>query len=160
MKVLSEHRYKQARAFLMECARPLETALFAYHFEDAAAGGVLTALAEAPHLPEHHSRELAARIREAIPEVIVRDPDLWDTYCIKPLGLAPRPDTLGAELIQEEIENHLDYVIENQSPEGCWAPAWSWGENYSKVWPQARREWQGILTFETLISLEAYGRIA
>mgnify|MGYP006279609473 CR=1 FL=1 len=118
------------------------------------------ALAEAPHLPEKYTRKLTARIREAIPEVVVRDPELWDTYCIKPLGIAPRPDALGADLISKDIENHLDYVIEHQSSEGCWDPSWSWGENYPQVWPQARREWRGILTLETLISLEAYGRIA
>lgn len=118
------------------------------------------ALAEAPHLPEAYTRKLAARIREVIPEVVVRDPDLWDTYCIKPLTVAPRPDALGADLIREEIEDHLDYVIEHQSPEGCWDPPWSWGEFYPQAWPKARREWRGILTLETLISLEAYGRIA
>jgi len=118
------------------------------------------ALAEAPHLPEMYSRELSARIRKAIPEVVVRDPELWDTYCIKPLDAAPRPDGLGADLIKEDVETHLDYVIDNQSPEGCWEPTWSWGENYPHTWPQARREWQGILTYETLVSLEAYRRIA
>lgn len=117
------------------------------------------ALAEAENFPEGMARRLKTRIREEIPEVVVRDPERWDTYCIKPLGIAPRPDALGADLLEEELQAHLDYKITHQTPEGSWDPTWTWGENFPDTWVQARREWQGILTLETLTQLKAFGRL-
>lgn len=116
-------------------------------------------LAEAENLPGDDARRLRKRILDAIPKVVVRDPEMWDIYCIKPLGVAPAPDAIGADLLEDAIQQHLDYLIEHQSPEGCWEPTWTWGENYPDIWPQARREWQGILTLETLMQLQAFDRL-
>lgn len=117
------------------------------------------ALAEVETLPAHYARRLQNRIREAIPEVVVRDPEQWDTYCIKPLGIAPGPNSIGVDLLKDELQTHLDYKVARQAPEGTWDPTWSWGENYPDAWAQARREWQGILTLETLTQLKAFGRL-
>jgi hypothetical protein len=117
------------------------------------------ALAEAENLPEGMAKRLKACIREAIPEVVVRDPERWDTYCIKPLGIAPRPDALGADLLEEQLQVHLDYKIAHQSLQGTWDPTWSWGENFPDAWAQARREWQGIMTLESLSQLKAFNRL-
>ncbi|MFO7942906.1 MAG: hypothetical protein R6U51_01150 [Anaerolineales bacterium] len=117
------------------------------------------ALAEAENLPEGMAKRLKARIREAIPEAVVRDPERWDTYCIKPLGIAPRPDALGADLLEKELQVHLDYKIAHQTPQGTWDPTWSWGESFPDTWTQARREWQGILILESLSQLKAFNRL-
>lgn len=116
-------------------------------------------LAQAENLPRRYAKRLKTRIREAIPDVVVRDPEQWDTYCIKPLGITPNPDSLGADLLKEELQIHLDYKITHQTPEGTWDPTWTWGEDYPDVWVEAKREWQGIITLETLTQLEAFGRI-
>lgn len=119
-----------------------------------------TSLAEAQNLPRPYATRLETRIREAIPQVVVRDPARWDTYCITPLRAVPSPHALGADLIPEALQRHLDYQIAAQTPAGTWDPTWSWGEAYPAAWAQARREWQGHLTLETLTQLEAFGRIA
>ena len=116
-------------------------------------------LAETENLPDDYAVRLRSRIKEAIPDVVVGDQALWDTYCIKPLGVVPAPDALGAELIMNEIEDHLDYKVEHQAPGGYWGPTWTWGENYPDVWPQVRQEWRGILTLDTLKQLRAFGRL-
>jgi hypothetical protein len=85
-------------------------------------------LAETENLPQHYRTRLNARIRQAIPAVVVRDPVKWSTYCITPLRICRSSDTLGADLIQGELQLHLDYQLEHQMPEGNWEPSWSWGE--------------------------------
>ena len=61
-------------------------------------------------------------------------------------------------LIEDELQMHLDYQIAEQTPEGTWDPAWSWGGTYPEVWAQAKLEWRGFLTLETLTQLDAFGR--
>ncbi len=54
---------------------------------------------------------------------------------------------------------HLDYQIMHQTPEGPWDPDWSWGGSYPESWKQAKQEWRGQRTLETLTALRAFGRI-
>ena len=115
-------------------------------------------LAEAKNLPPHYRARLVTRIRETIPTAIIRNPAKWDTYCITPLKIVPSPKSLGADLIQDELQMHLDYQIEHQTSEGTWDPTWSWGDFYPDVWKQARAEWRGYLTLQTLTTLKAFGR--
>jgi hypothetical protein len=116
-------------------------------------------LAETHNLPQPYATRLTARIREAIPAVVVRDSARWDSYCITPLRIVPSPQSFGADLIQDELQRHLDYQVTQQTPEGTWEPVWSWGETYPEVWAQAKLEWRGHLTLETLTQLNAFGRI-
>lgn len=116
-------------------------------------------LAETDALPQHYAARLKARIREAIPAVVVRDPAKWSSYCITPLRIVPSPQSFGAELIHDELQRHLDYQILQQTPEGTWEPVWSWEGAYPEVWAQAQLEWRGRLTLETLTQLNAFGRI-
>jgi hypothetical protein len=116
-------------------------------------------LAQAEGLQEAHRNRLLARIRSVVPDVVSRDPGEWGSYCISPLKIAPTPQSPVADLIWDDLQAHLDYQIAHQSPEGSWDPVWDWGEAYPEAWEQARVEWQGYLTLETLTSLRAYGRI-
>jgi len=92
-------------------------------------------------------------------QIVTRDPEQWESYCAKPLWLAPCPDALLAGVLGEEIQINLDYEIAHQGEDGAWSPFWTWGDAYPDVWPQAEREWKGILTVNTLKSLSAFGRL-
>jgi hypothetical protein len=116
-------------------------------------------LAEAKNLPQQYAKRLEARIRKAVPAVVVRDPAKWDSYCITPLRIVPSPQSFGAGLIPDELQRHLDYQIAHQTPEGAWKPTWSWGNSYPEVWAQVELEWCGHLTLEALAQLRAFGRI-
>ena len=115
-------------------------------------------LAETPELPEPFRVRLAARLRDAIPTVIERDPAKWNTYCITPLKAAPHPGSISADLLRPEIEAHLEFFIAAQSPEGTWDPTWPYV--YPSDWCEAHTEWRGILTLEALTTLRSYGRLA
>ena len=116
-------------------------------------------LAETEELPAHYRERLEKILRKAIPEVIARDIDKWEQYSITPLKVVPTPDALGADLIQEALQKHLDWVVAHQTPEGTWEPTWSWGEFNQNYWQQAKCDWTGYLTLNTLRSLQSFGRI-
>lgn len=116
-------------------------------------------LAQAPGLPGALRERLLGRIRSVVPAVVSRDPAVWDSYCIAPLKVAPTPGSPVADLIEDEIQAHLDFVIKRQTAEGAWDPVWTWGDAYPEDWAQARQEWQGELTLGALTSLWAYGRL-
>jgi hypothetical protein len=65
---------------------------------------------------------------------------------------------LAGEFVSE-LQRNLDFEIANQDPDGSWGPSWSWKDRFPEAWAIAEREWRGVLTLETLISLRAYSRI-
>jgi len=118
-------------------------------------------LAESGTLPAPLYERLAPRLRAAAERAVTRDPEQWAVYSIPPLKLAPRPDSLVADLFPEALQANLDWLIERQSADGGWDPTWSWGELYPEVWERvARPEWRGHLTLNALLSLRAFGRMA
>ena len=42
---------------------------------------------------------------------------------------------------------------------GAWSPSWTWFGQHDDTWPQAEREWKGVLTIKTLLQLRSFGRI-
>lgn len=117
------------------------------------------ALAETRGLPRGWARRLESRIREVIPKALVGDPQRWGSYCLTPLRAIRTPETIGADLVADLVQKHLDYQIDHQSPEGTWDPVWSWQGSYPADWALARLEWRGHLTLESLTQMEAFGRI-
>ena len=116
-------------------------------------------LAEAENLPPHDRERLIPKLRTVTMAVVSQNPDEWGTYCAPPLKIAPTPQSIVADLLEPALQTHLDYQIVHQSLEGTWEPVWTWGDIYPKAWAQARNEWRGHLTLETLTSLRAFGRI-
>ena len=116
-------------------------------------------LAKAENLPQYYAARLKTRIQKAIPATVVRDPTKWRSYCVTPLRIVPSPKSIGADLIQDELQMNLDYQIAHQTPEGTWDPTWCWGDSYPEVWEQAKLEWRGHLTLEAVTQLRAFGRI-
>lgn len=116
-------------------------------------------LTEAENLLPHFKDRLLPKLRTATRSVVSQDPEEWGTYCAPPLKIAPAPQSLVADLLEPALERHLDYQIENQSLEGTWEPVWTWGDAFPAAWQQARQEWRGHLTLETLTSLRAFGRL-
>jgi hypothetical protein len=116
-------------------------------------------LAEAERLPGDLRQALVKHVQSSLPSVVVRDPQRWSGYCLAPLKVIRSPHTLGADLIADAVQTHLDYTIDHQTDEGTWEPNWTWGENYPQVWPQAKLEWRGEIALATLTTLRAFGRI-
>ena len=116
-------------------------------------------LAQEPALPGRYRRRLLDRLRPAVADAVSRDPAEWADYSLRPLKIVYAPDSPVAGLIADVIQAELDYQIEHQTAAGTWDPVWSWGPAYPEAWQQARHEWRGQVTLETLTTLRAFGRI-
>ena len=116
-------------------------------------------LAETEALPEAFKRRLVPRLRAVAPAVVSRDPQEWGSYCAAPLKVVPSPQSVVADILWDDLQVNLDCEIDRQTPEGTWEPNWTWGDLYPEAWEQARHEWRGHLTLETLTTLQAFGRI-
>ena len=73
--------------------------------------------------------------------------------------MAPTPLSPLADLLADDLQVHLDYLIDQQTLDGTWEPTWNWGESYPADWAQAKEEWRGILTLDMLIALHAFDRL-
>ncbi len=116
-------------------------------------------LAETKELRRPFKDRLVRRIRHSVPQVINRDPEQWRTYTLTPLRAAPTPTSVAADLIRDEVQAYLDFLIDQQRPEGNWEPNWSWGPFFPEEQAKAMQEWRGVLTLEALRALKAYGRL-
>lgn len=116
-------------------------------------------LAEEQALPERYRQRLLYRLRAVVPRAVSRDPAEWHTYSLHPLKVIHSPASPVADLVPDAIQVDLDYQIRRQTPEGTWDPVWTWGDAYPDAWEQARREWRGHLTLETLTILRNFGRV-
>jgi hypothetical protein len=116
-------------------------------------------LAEEEALPEGYRQRLLRRLRAAVPRAVSRDPAEWHTYSLHPLKVIHSPASPVSDLLPAAIEADLDYQITRQTPEGTWDPVWTWGDAYPEAWQQARHEWRGHLTLETLTILCNFGRV-
>ena len=116
-------------------------------------------LAETEALPEAFKRRLVPRLCAVAPAVVSRDPQEWGSYCAAPLKVVSSPQSVIADILWDDLQVNLDYEIDRQTPEGTWDPNWTWGDLYPEAWEQARHEWRGHLTLETLTTLHAFGRI-
>jgi hypothetical protein len=140
------------------------TAAEAHAFQGERLGGdgivYLLQLAAAEGLPEKEREMIVDRVMEAAAKEVTRDPAAWDSYCVHPLKLAPRPDSMLAEMLWEDVQVNLDYLIETQTETGSWEPNWNWSGSYPDVWPLAKKEWGGHIALENLLILQAYDRLA
>ena len=116
-------------------------------------------LAETDELPQRHKPRLLPRLRDLTERIVSRKPDEWGGYCATPLKIAPSPESAVADALRDDLQRNLDYKIEHQTAEGTWEPTWTWGPVYPEAWEEAKREWRGHLTLETLTSLRAFGRM-
>jgi hypothetical protein len=120
----------------------------------------LVHLLDAPHV----SPALRGRLRTLVTPVaeasVGRGPADWEGYGLRPLALAPRPDSALAGVLSEPVQAQLDHLIATQGDEGAWWPAWSWGDEAdATAWASSREAWAGVLTLDALRQLEAYGRL-
>jgi hypothetical protein len=116
-------------------------------------------LVETEALPQSYRDRLAPRLLRLSRKFVSRDPQAWGGYVATPLKVAPTPDALVVDVLQDGLEEYLDYLIDHQTPEGTWEPTWTWGDLYPDVWEQVKREWCGELTLRNLTAFQAFGRI-
>ncbi len=111
-------------------------------------------------LPAEARSTLQPLVKKWAMQLVETNPAQWAGYGLRPLAVAPTPDDFLADYFAEAIEQELTYLVNTQQADGAWHPAWSWGEAYPDVWPQAAAAWKGVITLNNLLTLRAYGRLA
>lgn len=108
--------------------------------------------------------DLHAALQNTIPtwieKGVERDPAQWKGYRLRPLEVAPDASSPWRALLTNDVEANLNYLIETQTPEGCWDPHWNWGDTFPEAWPVAKLKWQAVLTLANLRTLRSYGRLS
>ncbi|MEA3337398.1 MAG: hypothetical protein U9R25_15980 [Chloroflexota bacterium] len=116
-------------------------------------------LVETKNLPEDIKIRLVDLLFPMIDEKVARTPEQWAGYCMRPLDVALSPNSPFLDVLADSLPRNLDYLIQSQGNDGAWSPTWSWGPNYPDVWPQAEREWKGVLTQRSLRELKLFDRL-
>ena len=117
-------------------------------------------LLETNGLPMEHYESILDKLRRALPHSVETDPAQWTGYRLQPLQVVYFPGSpLAGVFDPDVIDANLDFLIDQQQPDGSWAPNWSWDFIDAAAWAAAEREWRGILTLRKLRTLRAYGRI-
>ncbi|MFN2189002.1 MAG: hypothetical protein ACK2T3_09570, partial [Candidatus Promineifilaceae bacterium] len=96
----------------------------------------------------------------AIPHTIAFDMADWESYGLRPIAVAPRPDSILHPFIDSStLESNLDFEIQEQLPDGSWPITWSWAFIDAAEWSKAEKEWKSFHTLNKLILFKAYGRL-
>lgn len=109
--------------------------------------------------PESVLREIKPALDEMVNNCVTTDPGKWNGYCLTPIQVAESPNSIYYGQMSESVMLYLGHMLSNQQEDGAWSPPWSWGQ-FEDVWPQAEREWKGVLTLEALRRLKAYGIVS
>jgi hypothetical protein len=118
-------------------------------------------LAAARRLPSDLRDQVQEKLRRAALATIEPDPQRWTSYGLPPLEVVASPDSFLAGSIDPQlIEANLDFVVEQQLPDGSWPVPWTWAFVDEAAWAQAERDWKGRMIVNKLGVLQAFGRIA
>ncbi len=115
-------------------------------------------LAESANVPEQYRQRVRPVVVQRAQEIVAREPEQWREYNPQPLWFVSGPRSLLAEPLADILSANLDFLAENQTAEGCWAPNWNWGDFYADTWPQAQQDASSRLTLQALRQLDAFGR--
>jgi len=113
-------------------------------------------LAESPGVPREAQSVIAEHLLGLVGGAVETDPTAWDTYGVKPLTAAPRPDSLLSPALAKPIAQQLEYELGRQDESGAWQPHWDWGESYPDVWVSVRPVVAADNTLRTLRALSAW----
>lgn len=112
----------------------------------------------AERLPEGEQDRFYRLLDPLVISAVCRDRDKWTEYNLKPVQVAPAPGSYYHDMLEEEIEQNLDFMMNNIGNDGSWGPSWQWGR-FDSDWLKAKSEWMGIITLDNLRILREYGRI-
>ncbi|WP_099156825.1 hypothetical protein [Virgibacillus ndiopensis] len=87
------------------------------------------------------------------------DKSKWSEYGITPLQVCSKPESPFYKLVEDGIDDNLDFVINNFTEEGSWKPNWSWFGQYDEEWKLAELDWKGYITLKNLLLLKSFDRI-
>ncbi|AEI39339.1 hypothetical protein KCX80_03555 [Paenibacillus mucilaginosus] len=118
---------------------------------------LLCYLRMAERVPLAVQARMSGKLGEMVERCTVKEPQGWEGYGLQPVGAAPTPQSPYYERFADVLPANLDWLLDRQTEEGAWEPAWSWGRDEDE-WAAAREEWKSVITLNNLRILRAYGR--
>jgi hypothetical protein len=113
----------------------------------------------AKELPDNKRLMVLEKLKKRVPAVIEFDPEKWTGYAARPLSFIHSPsDCLSGIVDNSYLAKNLDYLIKEQTADGCWAPRWNWCR-FDEEWKIAEQEWKGHITLENLRILNSFDRM-
>ncbi|MWC29194.1 hypothetical protein [Paenibacillus sp. MMS18-CY102] len=109
-------------------------------------------------LPLSLKERLSEKIAIMVQKCVTIQPDLWQNYCLQPIQVVQSPNSPYYKMFKEALTANLDYLVAKQTEDGCWNPAWAWGQ-FEDAWQHAKVEWQGWLTLDYLNILRQHDYI-
>lgn len=85
------------------------------------------------------------------------DPAEWAKYQPQPVWFVRHPEDLLADVFGDTLFQNLDFLISQQQSDGSWPVTWEW-DRFPETWPEAKKEWTGVLTAKNLKLLQDFGR--
>lgn len=110
---------------------------------------------------EMKDERLKLKIEEAINQLVIYDETIWEEYVPKPLDFVNHPNYDLFGINPKKRNDQLDFLVSKLETETVIKPYWDPAGQmfYQGEMEPAYLEWQGVLTLETLIILDHYGRI-
>lgn len=105
---------------------------------------------------------LRVRFRELVNQTIVRDPEKWQYYGVRPSNYIAGPDSPWLAGNEDIVRAELDYLVDTRPEGGVWGVPWSWFENserYAREWAISENWWRAIKGIEKIYFLQAFGRL-
>jgi hypothetical protein len=118
----------------------------------------LVDLATTAQLPREDRAGIVARVGALIERSIERDRARWGEYAVRPLDVVTSRESPFYERIAGLVDAHLDALVAGQQADGSWEPHWPMSPFYETC-PEARVEWRGVCTLESLLLLRSFDRL-
>ncbi|CAH0122215.1 hypothetical protein PAE9249_04762 [Paenibacillus sp. CECT 9249] len=112
----------------------------------------------AERLDEGERAAIEAKMRLFLDNCVPTDPKQREGYGAEPLQVADSPKSRYYGKYADIIPGELDALIAGQGEDGAWAPNWTWYQ-YEEEWRNAKEEWKGIITLQSLRTLRNYNRL-
>jgi hypothetical protein len=111
-----------------------------------------------PYMTADRQAALKPVITHHISTLLNMNKEEWNTYVARPLDFIKDPNDERFGISYEQINLHLEYMIELLIKNGKLSPNWEWG-TYPETWPKVKQDWQGVLTLKALLLLKNFARL-
>lgn len=93
-------------------------------------------------------------------ELVKVDAFHWEEYCLTPLDVVKRPDSIFSDFFGAYLEQNFAFMMDQQRTDGSWQTTWSWGGEYPATWQVVEPEISAEVTLRFLLRLKAFNMLS